>query len=199
MENIPIILLHGAGGFSWTLIPLKLSLQYNGFNNIYIVDYNNNCKISDCINNADKQIEKVVNKSKEIIVIGQSLGGVVGINLHRKGWNIKKLITIVSPLKGARFIGTLDYYIPYIFRFFRRQVFQDLLNMTQSKLEVPPHPIHTITTSIPISNNFDGCVYRDEASINDKDNTHILYSGHRILFIDPRLFTTVRQIINKSL
>lgn len=39
-----------------------------------------------------------VNRSEEIILIGQSMGGVVANNLHTKGWKIKKAIYVGSPL-----------------------------------------------------------------------------------------------------
>lgn len=199
MENIdtttPIILLHGADGRSWGLKPIKKTLEEK-YVNVYIINYNNNGTLDQCIDDADKQIQNIVDKNQEIVIIGQSLGGVIGSKLHAFGWNICLLIAIASPLKGARFINTLNSKLSTIYtRFFRRVVYDDLGANVYKEFVRPPHPIYTISTSLPFFSNFDICVFVDETKVDDDTHYHIPYSHHALVLYSSRLKNILKKIL----
>jgi hypothetical protein len=64
--------------------------------------------------------------------------------------------------------------------------------MTKEPDIKPKHPCHTITVSW-FNTKFDGCVFMDE----DETNTHISWSDHRTIFVDPRLWKVVLHKINE--
>jgi len=194
-SKLHIILLHGSGGYSWSLTPIKIFLKGIGYKNIHVINYDYTGTIDGCIESVHNQLLKKANIEKDsIIVIGQSLGGVVGMNLHKKKWNIKKLIAIASPLKGASIINTLDKYVPSIYyKLFHRKVF-DELKISKDKVIKPPHEIFTISTSWPFT-NFDGCVFKHEAIIDNDNHIHIPCSDHRLIFMSPRLMYHLNRLL----
>ena len=117
MMNItPIFLLHGLGSHPITMYPLERHLNHQGYTNTYSVSYNPNREdIEEAVTEVDQIMMKMADKEcDEIILIGQSMGGVVANRLHRRGWKVKKAIYIGSPLHGARMveIARVDWNAP---------------------------------------------------------------------------------------
>ena len=130
-------------------------------------------------------------------MIGQSLGGVIGAQLHKDGWNVQKLIAIASPLRGARIINQLkdtlcDKVRSFLEPLLMREVYNDLNSGVEFK--VPPHDYYTISTSWP-GLDFDGCVYRDEATIDHEKHHHIPWSDHRFVFFSWRLLSKLHGLV----
>jgi len=199
MENIdettPIILLHGADGRSWSLRPIKKTLEEK-YNCVHIVDYDHKGTLDQCLEDADKQIQNIVPKNRKIVIIGQSLGGVIGSKLHTSGWDICLLIAIASPLRGARFINTLNSKLSPIYtRFIRRVVYDDLGENVHKEFVKPPHPVYTISTSLPIIGNFDMCVFVDETIVDENTHYHIPNSHHALVFFSDRLKKILKEIL----
>lgn len=197
-ENTPIILLHGLGSTQLTLIPLKIYLTYIGkYKNIHNITYQvDNIHFEEALNKLDKHLESILNKTIDNpIFIGQSIGGLFANNLHKKGWNILKTITIGSPLHGARLLNKLENILPpFITKKLKKKGYEYL--MTKEPDIKPEHPCHTITASW-FNTSFDGCVFMDEAKYEDETNTHISWSDHRTIFVDPRLWKVVLHKINE--
>ncbi len=252
--TIPIILLHGLGGFigpdftALSLKPMKSYLEFNNYINVYIVKYpSDESSIDESLEHVDGELTKLVDKdTEEIIVIGQSMGGVIAFNLHTKGWNIKRSISIGSPLHGARLItqvegglkdgiqktydktGNMYNYLKDMLHYpgysdgvitqidNKVRELQELIgdsddayNYLQRKIkcpghialqnkerqEEPPHDYKTISMSWVGFKDFDGCVYKDEAVINPEKNLHLDWADHRTIFLNPKLWIHVRNII----
>jgi hypothetical protein len=68
--------------------------------------------------------------------------------------------------------------------------------MTKQPDIKPEHQCYTITASW-FNTSFDGCVFTDEAKYEDETNTHISWSDHRTIFVDPRLWKVVLHKINE--
>lgn len=195
--NIQIILLHGLGGNLITLYPLKTYLHYKGYERIDIVSYpSNNMNLEEAVEYVDYKIAKIVSRNEPIILIGQSMGGLISNNLHRKGWNIKNAVYIGAPLHGARILKQLDSILPTIIRNFLFKKPYEILMMKEKDIE-PPHKYHSISMAWPFT-NFDGCVYKDEAMISEKNHTHLAWADHRTIFANPRLWYNVYKILNKT-
>jgi hypothetical protein len=203
MNGLHLFLLHGLGSHPITLFPLKIYLMYiKGFTNVHNIEYSvDNVDINDSINDANEKMARLCNKEiNEIIIIGQSMGGVIASKLHTKGWKIKKIITIGSPLHGARILNQLNSALPsWISNFLRRNSYTYL--MTKEKEKEPPHDYHTISMSWPFT-DFDGCVYKDEAMFTKDEamftkekHTHLKWADHRTIFTNPRLWITVGNLI----
>ena len=106
MNNIPIILLHGLGGpygnmiTRLSLYPLKKYLQYNNYNNVHIIPYlSSDLTIDESVEFVSNEISKITNKEQEIIVVGQSLGGVIAFKMHEKKHKIRLVILNRSSFK----------------------------------------------------------------------------------------------------
>lgn len=190
-----IILLHGLGEFTWSLKPLELYLNYKGYKNTHLLSYPvNNVEFEESLDNVDRQLQEIVKKDDELTLIGQSMGGLVSNNLHTKGWNIRHGIYIGSPLHGAKLLNQIESIIPLKIK---NTFFKKSYKYLQTKGEEfePPHSYNTITMGWGWS-DFDGCVYKNEAILDPEKNMHITWADHRTVFVDPRLWIRVEQLLN---
>ena len=193
-----VILLHGLGEHSWQMYPLQLYLKQVGkFENVHRVDYKvNDVSYQESLDGLDAKLDKLLNKeSDKLIVIGQSMGGVMANNLHTKGWSCLKIVTIGSPLHGARLLTFLESKLPtFITNRLRRRAYDHLIEKAnkQMKDKKPPCDYHNITMSLPFC-NFDGCVFVDEAKFDDdhENHTHLHWAHHTTVFFNPRLWICV--------
>ena len=194
-KNIPIVFLHGLGATPITMWPLKEYIKrWGGYKNTYLIKYEvDHIKFEEALEKLDKQLEEILDKKLETpVFVGQSMGGLMANNLHKKGWNPLKTITIGSPLHGARFLNQLESVLPnFIVRRLKKRSYEYL--MDKPKDEKPPHEHHTITMSWFFT-NFDGCVYKDEAMYDEENNTHLYWADHRTIFGNPRLWI---HVLNK--
>lgn len=194
-SNTPIVLIHGLGGHPITMIPIKKTLELKGYTNVININYNTSGTLKECINDAQKSIEQNVSKDEEIIVIGQSLGGVIGLKLNEYDWKIKYLVTVVSPLKGSQIIDLVDNYIPTIGGIFETPVWEDLRQLKNNPPKKPDHPVTTISTSI-IGTDYDSRVHVEDTKLDDNDDHHhISWSEHCTVFIDTRLLWKLYTLV----
>lgn len=196
MSPVAVFLIHGLGGHSFTLMPLQMYLKWQGYTNVHIVGYD----VATC-SNADEALNEVDEEMRKyslpaqgpVVVIGQSMGGVLAHRLHGRGWDVKKSISIGSPLHGARVLNQLENALPEIVANWMRR---PLYAFLQSKeREAPPaHDYHTISLGWGWS-DFDGCVYQDETRFSDEQHTHLSWADHRSVFFNPRLLFLVGNLL----
>lgn len=195
----PIVMLHGLGERPYSLAPLKYWLRYvGGYTNIHIPKYQvADIHYDEAFDRLDKLLEEILDKENdEPIFIGQSMGGVMANNLHKRGWKIFKSITIGSPLHGARYLNLLDSILPTRVRNYLYQDSYEYL-MKKGRDEEPPHDHHAITMSLPFT-SFDGCVHMDEGVLDSEKHTHISWSNHWAVFYGPRLMMIVLRLIRDT-
>ena len=217
----PIVLLHGLGARPFTLWPLKMFLKhYGGYKIIHNIGYEvNEIPFEEALDKLDIKLGTILDKTThELIIVGQSMGGVMANNLHRKGWNIFKTVTIGSPLHGARVLNMLNDTLPKSITDKLKRKSYDYL-MTKDKDEPPPHEYHTISAAWPRPvtklvhslfgmftttpqwenfKDFDGCVFVDETKYCDEQHTHIMWADHRTVVASPRLWRVVLNKINQQ-
>uniref|UniRef100_A0A6C0JAZ2 Uncharacterized protein n=1 Tax=viral metagenome TaxID=1070528 RepID=A0A6C0JAZ2_9ZZZZ len=73
-----------------------------------------------------------------------------------------------------------------------REVFKDLKDI---QLNEPLHKCFTISTALG-NGDFDGCVYRDEATIDPDKHEHIPWSDHRFVVLSWRLLSIINREID---
>jgi pimeloyl-ACP methyl ester carboxylesterase len=188
--DLPIFLIHGIGASSITLWPLEKYLNYKGLKKTFKIDYPvNKMTLLESVNYIDTELNKLANKKDKIILIGQSMGGVISNELHKKGWKIEKAIYVVAPLNGARLLNKLKNILSdKIVNFMHKPPYDHLMKEEQA-LE-PPHDYHTIGVSWPFL-NFDGCVYKDETILDENKHSHLRWLDHRTAFVSIRLWMEV--------
>lgn len=198
-KNTDIFLIHGIGSSKFTFLPLKMYLNKYGYNNVHPLSYDaNNKKFSKSLESINEQILQILkNEDDEIVVIGQSYGGVICNNLHRKGRNILKSICICSPLHGAKIVGLIEDNIPtFVSNILKNKALEFLRDKDLE--EKPPHDFHTISFGW-FNTEFDGCVYKHETVLDPEKHTHISWCDHRIGFLDIRLFNEVYNVLNSDI
>lgn len=73
------------------------------------------------------KIIKNIGDNPDIVVIGQSMDGLVAHKLHEYGWNIIQSITVGSPHHGASLLKFVYEWIPkYIIGLAYRPVYEDM-------------------------------------------------------------------------
>ena len=196
--TMPIFLLHGAGGFSWSLFPIKLFLKNKGYQKVKIVDYSLNKSLLDSILEVDQKLSQITSKDNKISVIGQSKGGLIGANLYHHGWNLEQLVAIASPLKGARYIQEFrDKYSDKWYQKIKRPSYDDIEAIIGKDIPHPPHPVYTVSASLPyikIDREFDGCLYKDETYINEETHHNIPWQNHYTIYFSPELFWKLNEL-----
>ena len=191
--SIPIFIIHGISGKIKSLEPLVDHLSKSGFNKVTILKYPIDDDFADSINHIDKELEKHTDRFTDIILIGQSYGGVISNRLHTKGWRIKKAFYIVSPLNGSRLCRTFSNLIYKLPNFMIEHIIDRYYRKSHKHLRdrhtnfPPPHDYMTISTGISMDKNFDGQVYKEETILEKNKHIHIPRSNHWFLFFDKRL------------
>ncbi len=201
LVKTPIFLLHGLGGHAITLLPLETWLNYSGYSNTHRLSYPvSKLSFDECLAFVDNAMSQVADKATdEVILIGQSTGGVVANAMHRKNWRIKNAIYIGSPLHGARLLLQLRALLPHaVTEFFMKQPYDFLMSEHKYiKYAIEPnHPYHTISMGWGWS-DFDGCVYKNETLFDMKNHTHLQWADHRLIIISPRLWTLIHQLLSR--
>lgn len=86
----PVFLLHGLGASPITLYPLEKYLNYMGFVNTHKLSYPvDKMEFEETMDYVDNEMMKLASKDYPVILIGQSMGGVVANSLHKKGWQVE--------------------------------------------------------------------------------------------------------------
>jgi len=136
-------------------------------------------------------------RQRSLIVVGQSMGGVVGARLHTRGWHLDTLVTIGSPLHGAAVLNYAVDCLPSTVVDWAMKPNYEYL-MLEKRMATPPHAGHCITMSWPFIGTFDGCVFVDEARFDEWPHTHLTWADHRTVFANPRLWHAVYVAIDTT-
>jgi pimeloyl-ACP methyl ester carboxylesterase len=199
-HTTPIIILHGLGNRAWTMILFEWYLNWCGYTNTFRPLYDANALPM----NSSREVNRKLldhfkgRQNHTVVIVGNSMGGVVGAEMHKFGWDVKLLITINSPLNGASFLHQLDGAFPTrlvevcggdstIYNYLRRK----------PPAAIPPHPYKTISTNLPFM-QFDGMVYQQDAMIEPKHHSIIPWGSHHTVVLDPRVYFEVVQIIKSQ-
>jgi triacylglycerol esterase/lipase EstA (alpha/beta hydrolase family) len=197
MKNIPIFLFHGTYVKSWSTIPILLYLNNKGYNNVIIFNIPlDELPINDIIENINEKISNIIeNKEREIIIIGISSGGLIGkLFTERTEWNVKKLITVCSPLKKPRLLKMCDYLPSLIKNYFKTPLMEELRTLNiEWKNEVDEL---NITTTIMPYFNYDILLFNDECISLKKNEKQIKYSNHYTFFLKNEFYSIIEEFIN---
>ena len=142
-------------------------------------------------------LQDKVNQS--VVFIGNSMGGLVGMEMHKFGWNIQLLITINSPLHGATLLHQIDELLPSKLVEIcggNSRTYTYLRNVGARSV-VPPHPYKTISTNLPFL-PFDGMVYEREAMLDPSHHTAIPWGMHHTVVLDPRIYWSLLSILQSE-
>lgn len=191
-----VALIHGLNSYPWTLWALSgyLTQTYGAHINIVTPSYNSrdifsDQELSDRVHTS--LLATGVSLHDPIIFIGQSLGGVAAMVLHKHGWNVKQAISIAAPLHGAnKVLRVMSKLWPWKFA---RGTYIYLKH--KSRMPVPPHPYKTLTFGI-LNWSFDGCVHVSEAKLEDEHHVHETWFHHSAAFAHKRLWQRVADIID---
>ena len=185
------IFIHGLGGFANSFLPLEKYLNHYGISPTFKISYpSKKFKLDELVLLIDEQIGKIANKTDKIVLITQSLGGLLSLKLTN--WNIIQNILIVAPLNGACIAQKVKNILPnYMFKKVLPPVVEELI---ATKSEIPKYKYNTISAAW-IGTNFDGRVFKNETILENKHHIHIPYSDHILIFLDPRLFKIVYNLL----
>ena len=177
-----------------SLVPLRLYLVHVLGLKVHIIQYPvNTMEVDEMVDYVDNKMLEICDRGTDVAVVGQSMGGIVANRLHAKGWNISKGVYIGSPMHGASMLNWLDALLPTTVRDALYKKPYGFL-MAKGKDQMPPHPVHTISMAWP-GTDFDGCVWRSEATMDPEHHTHLAWADHRTVFANPRLWCNVGRAL----
>lgn len=176
----PVFVLHGLGERTWTMSPFVWFLNAQGWSRVYTPHWPaNTCLLEECLDALDKEMQLYANKSEPIMVIGNSMGGVMAYHLHTRGWNILVSYSVAAPIKGSRLYRMLKSTVPSVVFDFFHQPGHDYLERT----EQPPAPSHPwFTLGFHLGIEFDLHVFLSDMPSTNHDS---MPGTHFSLAYDP--------------
>lgn len=186
-SHIPVFVLHGLGERTDTLQGFVAYLKHCGWKNVYTPRWPaNTCHLEDCLNALDLAMQQNASKTEPILVIGNSMGGIMAYHLHMRNWTIAASYSVASPLKGSYFYRNLKLILPSVIWEFFHQSGHDYLNRKDMPLP-PPHPWFTV--GFDLVDGFDGQVHLlDMLDSTDTLNHTTLVGHHFSLALEPRIW-----------
>jgi pimeloyl-ACP methyl ester carboxylesterase len=176
----PVFILHGLGERTWTLSLFVWYLKLNNWPRVYTPHWPaNTCLLEDCLDALDREMQTYANKSEPIMVIGNSMGGVMAYHLHTRDWNILVSVSVASPIKGSKLYKDLKSNLPsVIFNYFHQPG-----HLYLERTEQPPAPPHPwFTLGLYFGREFDLHVFlSDMPSVNRTK----MWGTHFSLIYDP--------------
>lgn len=187
-----ILLLHGSGSWPWTMFPLEWYLKLRGYNVLNLSYPVNTRNLEECVDFIVEVLQNV--EFNELTVIGQSMGGLIGMLLREREINVINVITVGSPVKGSKFLNFINHYIPSRIH---KPNHYELLDIFEGRktIEVPEHEYTCITMGLLPFINFDCCVFMDESKFDDENHIHLWFQNHYTVFFDPRLLYHIKQLL----
>ena len=211
INNFSIVLLYGLGQTWLALNRVETFLsEYNI--DVHKIDYPSRTeRLQECVEIVVDELRNSETLNDNIIVIGQSAGGLIGSRLHLYDLGNKEivnLITIGSPLQGARRIIEIRSWIPSKIEQFLwnikmlKPIYYDLIELSSGIQDViiPTHDYHCIMMSWPFSDS-DRAVYKDEAIFQDIDieeerTTHFDWTDHDTVFMRYSFYEKLAVLLN---
>ena len=99
-------LLHGLGSTPASMVYLQQELEDS-----YPISYNSHQRLEQSIRHVRQVIEDFIEPDEEYCLIGHSLGGLIAHHIAQHNPQVKKLITIASPLGGSKAAWLLQYAV----------------------------------------------------------------------------------------
>lgn len=190
--HMKIFLIHGfMANATLNFFLLSRRLKNKGFRDLHTLSYSSfTMDLETATQSCYKQILDTLHENRvtePIILLGNSIGGVIAYNLLNTDLNVRLLIMIASPIKGCRLIdGMWDSVKSTIRHLAPVPILRDLCNKEDRSIIEPSVPYYTITSSLPSDDHYDGTIHRDDAVIDEKRNFHIPKCSHTFLAVDKR-------------
>ena len=204
MNDPTVFLLHGLGGYPWTLSLMQMHLVHQGFRRVHALTYDTEAPtLAQSMTSASVAMDRILDcvpeerRRQRVLLVGHSWGGLVANNLHQHGWDVVGAVYIASPLHGASMLHTLREWIPEgLAELLRRPAYNALL--PKGRESPPPHPYHTVSAGY-FGSDFDGCVWAEEATLHPDHHTHLTWEDHRLVIAKPRLWRLVAKQLKEQL
>lgn len=199
-SDTPIFLIHGLGSVFGTLTIIQWTLVRHGYTSVTQISYPaSTLTLEESVAYVAHEIKQCLTAPDvPIVVVGQSLGGLVCNRLHKTGLNVIAGFYFVAPLRGSALLRWCRGALPApLFNLFNLKIFDDLCAITREA--EPPHRYATLGVAWlwPLS-TFDGRVRADETFLDIKHHTHLTCSDHMCVVLDPRLHDALVQFLKSG-
>lgn len=193
-QNMKILTIHGAFSSSNVFNHIKHKLSNYKFDDF---SYQNQHRdVASVIENCNNYIKNI---DDDVILIGHSLGGVIGSNLLSNK-NVKGLITIASPIAGIK----VNFYVSTFF--FKPTFVQEITPFSPTIVSckenldlTKKHVSHIITTNgySPFMYNDNDGVVTVESQVYGNNNKIYLSANHHDVLQHPNTIDELTQILPK--
>ena len=141
--------------------------------------------------------EKFDDKMLPIVFVGQSMGGLAAMNMHKRGWNVQAAIAVASPLNGSQRARTLvNSYVGNLASRLVGPAIQYLAAL--GKHERPSVSFWTISFGW-FNSNDDSKVFAHEATIDPARHTHLTWMDHSFGFLSAKCGDQIADCVLKCL
>ena len=142
-------------------------------------------------------------KSIPIVFVGQSMGGLAAINMHKRGWNVQACIAVASPLNGSQRARALVALAGSnglngsngVAGLVVKMVGQAVAYLASlGKHELPSANYWTISFGW-FNSNDDSKVFAHEATIDPARHTHMPWMDHMLGFLSIKCANQIADCI----
>jgi hypothetical protein len=154
-----------------------------------------------CVMGLEASLAGMLNKSEPMVVIGNSMGGVLAYHLPQYGWNVQQAFYVASPLNGSsmlRWMANAEKPESERGSFWPR-VAKEMVYagpyeylIKGHELAAPSHPYWTVTPRLDLAGiQSDGYVTVSDATLENDRDVALHHSGHFALAMDPRAWIAI--------
>lgn len=143
-----------------------------------------------CVLSLEKDLAGQLNKSEPLIVIGNSMGGVLAYHLPQFGWNVQKAFYVAAPLTGS---AAIRWTTREVSRFMAESLVgaEPYVYLSEfHKIPPPQHEYWTITPRL-FTSDFDTHVWTEDSVLDPSRDLPIYFSSHFGLIADSRLWREI--------
>jgi esterase/lipase len=189
-----IVTIHGAFSSPHVFNYIKHTTQ-----NATFVDFSYQDRYKDVSNVIEDCNEFINNEDSEVILMGHSLGGIIGSNLLSNK-NVKGLVTIASPIAGIK----INFYASTFF--FKQTFVQEITPFSptivscKENLDLTSKPVnHIITTKgySPFMHTDNDGVITVESQIYGNNNSTYIQANHHDVLQHPNTIHELDKIFQK--
>ncbi len=110
VNQTTVVLLHGLGRGTASMLPLELRLRHAGFSTLRIGYPSTRLRLADSLQHVRKALIRRLEDNRSIDMVGHSLGGLIAASLLRAGGSprVRRVVQLGSPNLGAPLANDLD-------------------------------------------------------------------------------------------
>lgn len=189
-----VVLIHGLPGpctgpvIHWSMLRIASQLLEKGYRTVVY-------KYDGHRTSFDSNVERLGNfiqRFNSPILVGHSYGGLLACKVSERH-KLQGIVTICAPLRGCSLLQDVSQTIPWLAT--TSKGYDHIRNITKEAYKLPCCSIFSISVALPLTNNFDLCLFRCETTADANTHLHIQNAEHSTCLFDSRVCKAICHFV----